>query len=160
MINLNEFCADKYEVRTYLQVPSSVGQFTVATNGHVLVRVPRRDDVEPVKDFPKLDSITKFADEEKEFIDIPAVDKPDETMIVCYACNGQSKYEDDDCFCYDGMRPPKPTYIDIGHQRFDQKYIYKLSQLPNAKIALNSDDQECAYIKFDGGDAFLMPIRK
>ncbi len=47
MIDLKPFCGDN-DIRYYLNEPFSEGEFTYATNGHILIRVPRRDDVPEV----------------------------------------------------------------------------------------------------------------
>jgi hypothetical protein len=44
-IDLRPFCGDEGSAAAYLMSPWSRGVFTYATNGHVLVRVPRRPDV-------------------------------------------------------------------------------------------------------------------
>jgi hypothetical protein len=43
MIDLKPYCLTE-KFRPYLAAPFSIGEFTYATNGHVLVRVPRRED--------------------------------------------------------------------------------------------------------------------
>lgn len=44
MIDLTKYCCHN-ETRTYISKPWSHGDYTYATNGHVMLRVPRREDV-------------------------------------------------------------------------------------------------------------------
>ncbi len=50
MIDLTKFCQPPGEYRTRLQAPFSAGDWTYATNGHMAVRVARRDDVAETAD--------------------------------------------------------------------------------------------------------------
>jgi hypothetical protein len=51
-INLRSFCARKSDCRYYLHQPWSRGNYTYATDGHIAVRIPRRQDVLDNKDAP------------------------------------------------------------------------------------------------------------
>ena len=44
-IDLQQFCS-KDDTRPYICKPFSFGEFSYATNGHIIVRVARRADVE------------------------------------------------------------------------------------------------------------------
>lgn len=88
-INLKAFCADP-DRRPELSEPFSAGEFTYASNGHVMVRVDRRDDCtdEPdggkkvsvlVRYLSRLDSVT--------FSPFPAVNLPPVPPHVPKPCN-------------------------------------------------------------------------
>ena len=50
MIDLKQFCSD--ETRPRIAEPWSDGNYSYATDGHILIRVPRRKDVRDAKDVP------------------------------------------------------------------------------------------------------------
>jgi hypothetical protein len=43
MIDLQQFCADPYDPRIYLTRPFTLGNYTLASNGHILIRVDHQD---------------------------------------------------------------------------------------------------------------------
>jgi len=54
--DLLRFCAGEEDVSVGLRAPWTVGERSIACNGHVLIRVPRLADVEE-RDHPKIDRI-------------------------------------------------------------------------------------------------------
>lgn len=70
-IDLSHFCYTEDD-RSYLKQPWSRGDFTYATNGHIMVRVPRRSDVPENDKAPDADRVlTKV-----RFDDLRLVEKP------------------------------------------------------------------------------------
>jgi hypothetical protein len=52
MIDLNYFCG-KCDIRTYLNTPLSLDNYTYASNGHLLIRVDRRNDTPEYDNIPE-----------------------------------------------------------------------------------------------------------
>jgi hypothetical protein len=52
-IDLTLFCAASGDPRIYLTRPFSIGDYTLASNGHILIRIDRRDDIPPPEDMPE-----------------------------------------------------------------------------------------------------------
>jgi hypothetical protein len=52
MIDLQPFCA-KRDIRTYLNTPLSLDNYTYASNGHLLIRVDRRNDTPEYDNIPE-----------------------------------------------------------------------------------------------------------
>jgi hypothetical protein len=53
MIDLMPFCATPNDMRGYLRQPFTLGQYTLASNGHILIRVDRTDAIPESDYFPK-----------------------------------------------------------------------------------------------------------
>jgi hypothetical protein len=52
MIDLQPFCA-KHDNRTYLKTPLSLDNYTYASNGHLMIRVDRRNDTPAAENLPE-----------------------------------------------------------------------------------------------------------
>lgn len=53
MVNLRHFCCYK---KPSISTPFSIGGYTYATNAHIIIRVPRRTDIQDRADAPRLES--------------------------------------------------------------------------------------------------------
>lgn len=93
-IDLAKFCSfDRH--RSHLSAPFTIGDYTYASNGHIGIRVPRRDDV-PEGD-PKTLSLAKtFADGDAlEFRPLPDVPiAPPLDLPRCQTCRSSGKIVD------------------------------------------------------------------
>jgi hypothetical protein len=88
--DLIKFCGGKDQVR--LATPFSSGEYTYATNGYVLVRVPRLADIPEREDAPAIDKVNKLFDHYKgEYSPIPDVG-PIKTK-PCPECEGTGKFQ-------------------------------------------------------------------
>lgn len=94
-IDLPKFCADDESLRLDLQSPFSAGEYTYASNGRILIRVPRR---EGVKDGgPNLSKILpdlEVALATRSFAPVPAYEVvPGKTWPpeTCRDCKGSGK---------------------------------------------------------------------
>lgn len=160
-VDLKPFCGDN-DIRYYLNEPFSEGEFTYATNGHILIRVPRRDDIPEEKTMsdraPKL--FVDFAMQKS--LDIPEVPAPEMVDCECVTSNGDLSETEVLQKCEDCGGTFKVELwgvgIDLGDSRFALRYLRLLKTLPNCKISPNGQKQ--APFKFDGGDGLLMPMRK
>ena len=170
MIDLKPFCGDN-DVRYYMNAPFSEGEFTYATNGHILVRVARCDDV------PEVEVEAAPPKCEKLFADNPfisAVEIPDIPPMIeadCDCCNGYGTHEQkcktgtaydcEECNAT-GKRVTEPgetmwPQITVGDTGFASKYLRLIKALPGIEFSPNG--QNPAPFRFDGGDGLLMPIR-
>jgi len=172
MINLKPFCGDD-DPRDYLNAPFSEGTFTYATNGHILIRVARRDDVPEVDDKSSMKGKC-----EKLFADNPfvaAVPIPEVPPLVeedCDCCNGEGTHErkcgkSSDYPCAECnatgsvmVEPDESKWprIEVGNAGFDPRYLRLLLTLPNVQLSPNA--MEPAPFTFDGGSGLIMPMRE
>ena len=98
MIDLTPFCEDDEEdARLFLQNPFSAGEFTYATDGRVLIRVPRRDGVGDGG--PNLEEILPVLEKalsERAFGRLPPCETiPGKTWPpgTCPDCKGSGKFK-------------------------------------------------------------------
>jgi hypothetical protein len=126
MIDLTPFCGKDYPH------PFTQGDYTYATNLHVLVRVPKREDVPINADIPVWDLAKTFirADLAKY--------KPLET--------GES-------YVFGGEREWK-----VGVAWFQELYLDKLTKLPNLEVS-PAGQLEPMPFRFTGGVGLLMPMK-
>jgi hypothetical protein len=88
--DLMKFCGGKNQVR--LATPFSIGEFTYATNGHILVRVPRLADIPERTDAPPPAKVEEVFNHYKgDYQPIPAVG-PIKTKS-CPVCEGTGKFQ-------------------------------------------------------------------
>mgnify|MGYP003480223639 CR=1 FL=1 len=165
MIDLTKFCANKTEVREYLQAPFQLGECVYATNGHLAVRIPR-DEAPHITEHPSAPkSAQKLFDDtfalEGEFAALPAPDSlpANRTCTDCGGTGIEPASEDEDyCFtCYGLGVMPDP--MDVGDANFKLPYVRLMASLPNARIRTHGPSKPAA-ILFDGGQGLLMPYRK
>ncbi len=157
--DLQKFCADEDDIRPYLRQPWSSGEWTYATNGHILVRVKRLADVHENVAAP---NAQKLLDAAKigEWLKVPETAEPPE--IACDECNGTGEvecptcgHEDkcDDC-CGTGMvRETKASKV--GAATFNDHY---LAMIQGWEIATTTE-RAAAPIRNGEADGLLMPIR-
>lgn len=93
---LKKFCADRDDLIYYIQEPFSHGDYTYATNGHIMVRIPRIEMEETersrdaaVKLVGKAEKMFSDWSQAAEFLPIPAVELP--PMSTCKDCGGTGK---------------------------------------------------------------------
>lgn len=84
-IDITRFAARDTE-RTHLSQPWSVGEWSVATNGHILIRVPRRDDIPENNKAPDLSKLLAQAAPQIDMAPIPDFPMPE--TKVCRQCRG------------------------------------------------------------------------
>lgn len=154
-MDLKQFCADKDDPRWFLHQPWSRGDFTYATNGHIIVRVPRLPDVPENVQAPNAQALMFKAAPAKDWMPVPAATMPPDG--ICDQCDGTGLDEDgEDCEwcehtgkgkCFDGM--------DCGDSHFAQRY---LAQIQGWEIAPNG--LKSAWIRCGDALGLLMPRRK
>ncbi len=153
-----------------LMRPFSQAGWTYATDGRLLIRVPRLADVPEYEDSPK--------DIQKNIFDtqpisgkwqaVPA-DLPALTQEVCESCGGDGKHE---CSCGNihdcdncdgsGQVPTRAKGAQIGFHLVSYIYLHKIKDLPDIEICESAkDDIHALGIRFDsGGEGRLIPLRK
>ncbi len=161
---LQTFCSTD-ETRAILMKPWSVGDKTVATDGRILVIVPRIPDVAENDKAPKLEAVTVDVIPKSEPSPLP--DKlPEPDMQDCTFCYGDGHVEIgggksvrcEECEGEKQYRKAIP--IKVGTQNLSDLYLEKIKDLPNLKIFNHAtDDSGAATFTFDGGSGLLMPIR-
>lgn len=171
MIDLKQFCGTEL-TRYYLNEPWTRDGFTYATNGHILVRVPARHDIE---DQPKAPDITKmpWPNGVVEFIDAPRMVLPPVSLRKCEECGGRRfEHECPDCECAcelcacelcDGtgeVSSDDKTSIDFNGNLFALRYIRQLMKLQRLTIGSGEYQASPMPFKFKGGEGLLMPLRK
>ena len=161
--DLMKFCAGSGSSRRSLQTPFSEGPYTYATDGIVLIRVPRLEDVPENPNAPKnvgtvLDS---FPQPESwfEIPEFPAIASED--CEDCDDCDGDGMCE----HCGVGKCPTcngtgrsidSMAYVMVGPARLRCIPLSLLKTLPGVLIG-PTGELSPARVKFDGGDGVIMP---
>jgi hypothetical protein len=170
-IDLQQFCStEKY--RPYLHAPSSLGNFTYATNGHIIIRVKRLSNVPENSSFPDTERLFAANYRDSEFR--PMVSGTLPPLIIdeaetCDACDGtgfQHRCPDCQCECSGCGGAGKvrttsdnDTSVSINGAVFDIRYVRMLQSLPGTLIESLPRKEEAMSFRFDGGEGMLMPMR-
>jgi hypothetical protein len=166
MVDLHPFCGSD-EIRPYLMKPFSFGDFSYATNGHILVRVPKREGVEPPD--KKFNPDKPLADLEKASFTAPIFKLPPQPAAdtECEACDGRG-YEHDcphcECTCHacagTGSQAAEGNYsTSYEGVNFALRYVRKMLALPGIEIAKPRDKEAPLLFRFEGGVGAVMPLR-
>jgi hypothetical protein len=167
VIDLQKFCStDNY--RPNIMNPFSDGAYTYATNGHIIVRVPRRADIPEREDSPSLERLFKI--EPSSFSSIARKDilamMPEREALACKTCSGLGrahKCPTCECVCVECSGtcisvPRLQAAISAGTRDIDAHYAMMLMELPGLKISVAEDD--VLWFRFDGGDGMLMTLNR
>lgn len=166
-IDLTQFCAAvNSDTRPYFHAPFSMGDFSYATNGHILVRVARRDDVRESSEQLNADKPLEGAKSAQFYapnVKLPKIEQP--IKGECADCDGRGREHscpDCECICSlcegTGTEIPEiKTSTEIGGVVFNLRYIRKMLALPNVVIASPSKDAPFLF-RFDGGVGAVMPM--
>lgn len=163
MVDLKKFCGTEWS-RKYFHEPFSRGEYTYATNGHIMVRVPRVAKIGEVPRTPNPDRIfaPMPADGWRPLRgELPPI-APTEECSYCYGSGFLDEDEGDcglDCLECDGTGLVEPKVsTEIGGVIFDMKYIRMIAELPGVEIVI-TDGKSPSFFRFEGGDGALMPMR-
>jgi hypothetical protein len=156
--------------RPYLTAPFSVGEFTYATDGIVIVRVARLKNVD---ELPK-DSVLKDPDKvvagaAKAFYASPPSYKlppAPPADLDCETCAGRGKVHscpDCDCICdvcSGSGKQASETKVstEFDGVNFGLRYLRKVLALPGIEFS-KPHFPEQMFFRFDGGVGALMPLR-
>jgi hypothetical protein len=179
-INLELFCSSD---RPELARPFSAGSWSYATNGHILVRVARRDDVAEIPNAPNAAAVCETVKWPRRYKPLPEIDlsEPfewDEELecqfLDCGWCRGKGKKHDCPnckCECPQCSGTGKCKFCNgtgkytvkrlksarIGSASYNSRYLSWLSSLPSAEIGPPHKKNPLAF-RFDGGEGLLMPL--
>lgn len=168
---LKRFCGDRNE----LSVPWFDGDHTIATNGHVLIRV--RGMVDGAEADTTGRPATAYLFDKSatppEWFPIPDVTpEPIPTEEVCQECGGEGYTtcphcgQDMECDKCDGTGRIMPRHKDkpvkVGPCFYSDRYLHLIKTvIPDAEIGPIPSSNEwsftAALIRFSGGDGLLMP---
>lgn len=169
-VDLQPFCGGG-TARPYLNTPFSLGKFSYATNGHVLVRVPRRSEFSEFSaDVPmNVEGVLKSVGEVKYEVRAVALPpKPVIALVPCDECNGTGREHDCrscECDCEGcggkGQVAPDPSVsTTVCGLPVNLEYVRLILALPGIEWATSAvaKDRPIGF-RFTGGVGCLMPMR-
>jgi len=181
MIDLQKYCDPS---RERIAIPFSAGEFTYATNGHILIRVPRRDDIAESSDAPtpnveELFSANPMPPDAVPISDhkIPYLTLPKGYTETCDHCGGSGcKHDCPSCECdcetCNGVGEITVTAdevmqsVCIGTAIFNARYVRWILELPGLIVPKDvagmrqfEPPAQPMPFKFDGGEGLLMMCR-
>lgn len=168
MVNLEQFC-EKEGLRYYLTKPVSRGEHTYATNGHILVRVVRRDEYGENDKFPNTDQVLRHYRDGKFITPPKDIKIPPNTgaSIECDSCEGTGKEHEcpsckrvcDDCEGTGKVEVEKVIEVRVGASVFDGKYIRMVLAIDGVEIDPPTKAEDMLCFRFPGGIGMLMARR-
>ena len=161
MIDLKKFCSQWNQ--RYI-VPWSRGDYTFATDGRIIIRLPRMADVLEKEDTP--DALILWANVliSGDPVSIPNLPPP--KLVRCEDCLGESKEAIAECEECEGtgmIRAVQNT--EVGGMTFADQYLELIKELPDYKFYPVKYDFSLGFkappspFTFDGGDGLLMPVK-
>lgn len=155
--DLQKFCEPQDGLRFSLQHPYSLGQSTYATNGHIIVCVPRLDDVPENDKAPNPERLFATA-KSGEWLPVPVCAMP--ALVPCKWCYGTGKdpvdkrYKCEEC---DGKKlvPDARSHVIVGGLPFAQRYLALIQGWEIAPTGTGS----AARIRNGEAEGLLMPMR-
>lgn len=176
-IDLQPFCGDfGLIVRDYLSQPMHLGPWTIASNGHIAIRVPRLPDTEETVTAPSA-ILDLFKDHSTADLGELPLFTPPTGEMDCRSCNGSGVELDDfddeitlPCQnCKGSGKEPilHVTSVEINETILAARYFELIRALPFPKLAygtwpgLYAEDsaQDKVHFTFEGGVGLLMPMR-
>lgn len=160
-LDLTPYCG-KEEERSYLHAPFTRGGFTYATNGHICVRVPRREGMEGAKEAP--DASKVFPSPLPPVAPLRISNLPEPDIQPCVECGGSRHAHDcPSCKCAcdgcDGTgKYEQHRTMRLRGARFSVVYLRMLAAFPGIGVMVlpDKDTRPKLYFRFDGGDGVLM----
>ncbi len=164
-IDLQRFCSseDSY-MSPKTGRPWTRGDWTYATNGHVIVRLPEIAEITDNKEAPNATGLqwgSVVTDDQWMKIDHIKLE-----LVDCEECEGGEKTPHDcpDCSCEcescDNGKVFDKSDVQVGSKKVQAKYLTLLQSLPGILVAPDATPAwECIPFKFDGGEGLLMPLR-
>lgn len=161
---LKRFCY-AHDDRPALQQPWSDGEYTFASDGRIMLRVPRLADAPENTAAPKADGVRVIlatahdALSESDWQDLPTTpEKPEPDR--CENCDGDGRCN---CRCCGDFHPcgkcdgegkiEKIHCVALGIRKMNGDYLRLMATLPGLKVAPNhgENDEKPLAFKFDGG---------
>lgn len=153
--------------------PWSVGAYSYATNGRIIVRVPRLDDVPPPDD-AKIEKTAAQIDEWLAKLDdtprvaVPRIEIPKGRSWTCDKCDGRGfEHDCPDCNCEctdcEAGTCHQPVMVAWRGTHVSRDMWRLIAALPGSRIA-SSPPLPPIYdhvsFAFDGGVGIVLPMRK
>jgi hypothetical protein len=177
-IDMQPFCGDSgLIVRDYLSRPMHLGDWTIACNGHIAVRVPRLPDTQETATAPAM-IFDMFKDHSAADLGELPLFTPPTGEMDCRSCGGTGEEVDDDygraitstCdTCNGSGKEPilHVTSIEINETILAARYFEMIRALPFPKFSygfwpgLYSEvsAKQAVHFTFEGGVGLLMPMR-
>jgi hypothetical protein len=136
---LKKFCAPADYFHEWMTKPLSIGNYSYATDGHIILRIPRDESIpenENALDCGKLFNVDyePLGLEEVELPDIPITG-----LLFCCECNGKGtlRYRDEiiECeYCGGDGKYENVISVIIGGVFFSNILLLKIKDLPNIKF--------------------------
>jgi hypothetical protein len=163
--DLQSFCSTE-KSRPYLMSPWSHGDFTYATNGHILIRVPRLPEIAENPKAPNAEKVLAMTASQSETTPLPSFEIPASKLSACRSCKGRGTEHDcPDCACEcpecDGSgQVVEKMSLGLHGAIFNAKYILILKKLPGIRVAGQcSPDGPNRFTCHGGGEGAIMPMR-
>jgi hypothetical protein len=155
---LQQFCADETDLRDCLREPWSRGEFSYATNGHIMIRVARIANVDENANAPDAERVIAGA-QQTDFVPVPKCKKPPD--VECETCHGHGVHgcgcgTEHDCGNCEGKGTVENLdFMAVGNTTFAQRYLAMIQGWEIAPNGLNP-----AWIRNGETQGLLMPRRK
>ena len=162
-IDLMQFC-ERNAMRVWLAEPFGIGEYTYASNGVILVRVPWSvwpsyylpEEARPAS-FP---TVMEWLDGSPAMAPLPAI-PPGPFYEKCLWCAGSGEVEYDECEECDGEGViEKYTYYRFGTRSFNARYLRMIKALPASQLAIDGPKMDGALFTFSGGRGVVMPVNE
>ena len=157
---LKQFCSTDGS-RLVICRPFSQEQWTYATDGRLLIRIPRLADVPEYGDSPKAIDKNIFGTNliSNEWQAVPTDLPPLLSEEKCRKCLGCGRHECNcgnvhDCEACEGagVIPIRPKGVAVGCHLASEIYLHKIKGIPGIEICVSSkDDLHAIGVRFDGG---------
>jgi len=162
--NISKFCS-KNPTRFSINSPYSFGEYTYATDGYIIIRLPKIDDIKENPEAPDPSKIFFGRGSEKTIpidFEIPFVRTEIEKCFCvhdeCSTCSCTENCENCDGKGSVTYKVGKP--VKIKDACFNPYYFTLIKELPEVTIQETPLSSEAPlYFLFKGGDGLLMPIR-
>lgn len=163
MIDLKKFCSNRNK---RCAVPWSRGDYTFATNEHIIVRVPRLSDIPEKEEAPDALILWKTVLISGDPVLIP--DLPSPIMVRCEDCLGEPRVAIAECEECNGTGMVRDIQnSEVGGMFFADQYLELIKELPDYKFYPVKYDFPTggsfrvgpSPFTFDGGDGLLLPVR-
>lgn len=171
---LKTFCRLNDPFRPYFESPLSDSKWTYASDGYVAIRVPRMPEI--TSDSAQIPALPKLFEE----YPLPTDESGWVLPFTCDGCKGTGEWTCPTCnavhacdMCegegFEAAVGPAfrqdegKTYLSIGCQWFDVKYLRQIARLPKLRVyPCNDAAKELSQplrFSFDGGSGLLMSVR-
>ena len=168
---LKTFCGIE-KTRPKLLDPFSIGEFSFASDGRILVRVPKIESVALAADenFAKQVGRVFSQPHNPNTVAFPTEIPAFDGANVCQHCKGTGVCDCKKCgrtyggggcdACCGGLFNEIPQGVPFGNQIVSNFYLLKLKDLPGIQLFNGVDETSCMHFVFEGGEGKLMPIVK